>query len=796
LGDFNLPGVDWTNMSGLVQGCDEIIAETAITQVIDFPTMAQELPQNINDLLFTSSTQHVLSIHKAAPFGNSVHCVLNFQLHIDMNEKSHELKVDVRPKLNYIKGNYRDLNDWLRTYDWSNFYAITDLNEAYSEFCKIIEMATNKYCPLRQKRLRRKHHIPIGMKAKYRRKNRMYKNIRTPSDNIRYKSYASKCEKEVKEFYDNMEEKAVESKDNFYAYIKSNTRNRDDIISIKNDSGLLITDKAEMVEIFANYFSSVYKEPTNSDDFCADTIEEEVQMQDTLDSFSITSDMVLRELLRLPNKETRSSDGIPPIVLKKCAETLVESITHLLKMSLASGVIPDVWRHILVNPIHKKGCKKTVTNYRPIGLTCILCKICERLVRDQLVSHLKSRGFCSDKQHGFARRRSTTTSLLTTQNEWKKLLLTSNELYVVYLDFSKAFDVVDHSILKRKLYEAGLRGTSIMWICDYLRNRKMSVVIDSWESTLKMVHSGVIQGSAMGPALFSFFADDLPSKVDDHTGVGMFADDVKLFSISLPNLEESSGNVVRWSNENALPLAKKKTVFLKIRRRKSPYCPQSINIDGTQIESVTTSRDLGIMIMDDLECSGHLMEIVCKAFKISNIILRMFKTRKIELYKKAFYALVLPILEYASVVWNPIYAKDIAKIETVQRRFTKRVDRKCGSSSESYELRLQRWKIKTLETRRLEIDLSWVYRIIYGYVDMDRDSFFRINQTNEEIKIYPLPLSSRSKNNTQCNTLAYRTYQIWNGLPLDIRNAPSTASFKYKLKKYDLTKLFTSKLIM
>jgi hypothetical protein len=243
-------------------------------------------------------------------------------------------------------------------------------------------------------------------------------------------------------------------------------------------------------------------------------------------------------------------------------------------------------------------------------------------------------------------------------------------------------------------------------------------------------------------------------------------------------------------------LLAKKTVFIKLRRRRKKPSPETITVDNQVIQSSSTTRDLGILISDDLECSNHIRVIVSKAFRISNLILKIFKTKKVELFKKAFYSLVLPILEYASVVWNPSYIKDIIKIESVQRRFIKRAQRKCGRVDGSYKSRLSSWKIPTLEIRRLKIDLLWVYKLVYGYVDVHRERFFRINQTDTDIKIYPRPLDSKSKNNTQFNTIATRTYQIWNKLPLKIRNSSSVQTFKSNIRKYDLDGIFKSKMLL
>jgi hypothetical protein len=447
-----------------------------------------------------------------------------------------------------------------------------------------------------------------------------------------------------------------------------------------------------------------------------------------------------------------------------------------------------------VQPTHKKGNKKLAANYRPIGLTCILSKVCERVVRDQLVAHLNTQGIVTDRQHGFRAGRSTITSLLQTQLEWKAMLRQHEQIYVVLLDFSKAFDVVDHGKLKSKLYDAGLRGPAILWLNDYLDRRTMSIVVDDHESTMRHVHSGVIQGSAAGPALFSHFANDIPECIGNAANSSIFADDVKLFSPWKDELESAADNVAQWSRSNALPLAPAKTVFIKIRRRRAPRSIDTIQIDGTTVHSTQAIRDLGIIVNDDLECSAHVSHIVKKAFRTSNLLIRILKTRRIDIHRKAFNALVLPGLEYASVVWNPIYAKDVNNIESVLRRYTRRVNNKCRLPYKNYATRLSNWSMMSLETRRVLCDLTMVYKILYGFVDLDRDLYFRVVTNSDAVKIFPHEVASDQRNNTQLNTIAHRSYQLWNKLPVIIRNSISVNSFKYRLKKYNITNHVHSKI--
>jgi hypothetical protein len=788
IGDFNLPGVNW---SGLYEGLGEdscaSLAEAGLTQLVEFPTTTSSSTGNILDLVFATDSQYVLSVTKGEPLGASFHHSVYFELYLsDTNLVGVPNVFDPDPRStprDYLKGNYEVINEYLLKYNWESFYRLTDLNDAYIMFRDVLMSVVDENCPARRPSKGRRRNFPQGMRSRYKTKRKMYRNMKSPLDRLRYNVYSKKCGDIVRQYYDEMEKKVVESKDKFYSYLNDKLKSRSDIISVVTPTGKQTQDKVIMSELFADHFATVCNNipvtqfmsnninapsPDYSDGF--------------LNEFHVDETMVRDELNKLPCKQTISADNIPPVVLRNCANALTGPITHLLRMSLSKGAIPDLWRKVLVKPIHKKGNKKLIKNYRPIGLTCILSKVCERLVRSQLIGHLTTSGFCTDSQHGFRTGRSTVTALLQTQLEWKRLLCDNSEFFVVLLDFSKAFDMVNHGKLREKLASAGIRDKAYCWISDYLDRRTMSVVIGSEASSEKPIGSGVIQGSAVGPALFSFFAYDIPECLDQSVGNSLFADDVKLYAVEKDILEESTERVRMWSMNNALPLAPDKTVFIKIRRRRTPVTVENFTIGGTTVESTKTTRDLGVLVSDDLECSNHIADITKKAFRTSNLILRILKTKKIELFKKAFYALVLPGLEYCSVIWCPTYGKDIRAIEVVQRRFTRRAQQKCGFGVEDYNSRLKRWNIPSLEDRRVFLDLVMVFKILYGYVDLNRDDFFRI-RLGETLSIYPVKLASRVRTNTQLNTLASRTYKRWNCLPTPIRNSPSVCSFKIKLKK-------------
>lgn len=408
------------------------------------------------------------------------------------------------------------------------------------------------------------------------------------------------------------------------------------------------------------------------------------------------------------------------------------------------------------------------------------------------MDHLLQNSLLSPFQYGFVPGKSVNSQLLNSLHIWLHSLSTNKQTSIIYTDISKAFDSVSHPKLVSVLTCYGLNGIIIQWIENFLKNRTQQVVIGEKLSLPRVIHSGVPQGSVIGPLLFNIYINEITqsaSSLNDDGGIRLFADDAKLFSTHVGKLQTSINEMSYWLAKRQLKLATNKCFRLNIG--KATDSTINISIEGSAISSVPVIKDLGIFISQDLKWTHHVNHVFKTASLCSYQIIKSIKTKNIWILIKLFKTYVRPKLEYSTSVWSPHLLGDIKKIESVQKRFTKQACNRSNIPFTSYQDRLYKLDLKSLEYRRIYFDLLLIYKIINGLSDMNFEDYFVFRK-----KSYVLRGNSRKidtlfffKTPQWRNSFFTRAVKYWNSLPDKTASSLTLALFKRSLSQYNLSYL-------
>ena len=466
--------------------------------------------------------------------------------------------------------------------EWQSVFSEHDAQQAFSKIQSMIQSAYEESFPLIKFKKRPatcKNWLTDCLKKSIRNKNKLYMWYRkrpTVYNKNKYLMYKRALRKVLnaaeKNYYDLQFERFGNDLKNSWKILKRligvqpKLTNNEFSIDGKRE-----TDYDKIANAFNAYFVNIGQSldcqlPQVSED------EHRIYMKSSNSSSIYLAPATATEVTSILTQMKNSApgwEGFKAEVLKLVNNEIALPLTHVVNLSLTQGIVPYELKVAKVTPVYKNGNKDEINNYRPISVLPALSKVFERVMHSRVVSFLENNNILNDCQFGYRNGRSTNMALTMLVDKITAALDKKEYFMGIFIDLSKAFDTVNHSILLSKLKHYGIRGVALKWFGDYLDNRKQYVELKGIKSERLSISCGVPQGSILGPLLFLLYINDLPN-VSKCLSFIMYADDTNVFMSSncIRSLEsimnDEINKLVKWMRINRLSLNVKKNAWYAV----------------------------------------------------------------------------------------------------------------------------------------------------------------------------------------------------------------------------------------
>ena len=792
-GDLNLPDINWTtesvsgnrNPSTINARFLEMIHDCSLEQIVDYPT---RLDATLD--LFLTNRPSLVNRSQPLP-GISDHDIP----FIDTSLKALPSKPISRKIYIWKRANIPNMikdSEKMNIEFHQNYSSSSSIEEMWSFISSSLLQLMDEHIPTKMSSTRNHQPWITGdIKRLSRRKKKAFIKARTtknPQDFQRYRKLKTSCKKACRQahttyLHNIISQDLTESPKKFWSYIKGKNCDNNGVAPLKGADGLTYSDKLIRANLLNQQFSSVFNqnEDTNS-------IKDKGPSPYTaMPNINITIPGVYKLLKNLKIHKATGPDSIPTRLLKTVASQIAPTLTTFFQISVNQGMLPKQWKQANVVPIFKKGDRSSAANYRPVSLTSVCCKLLEHIISSSIMKHLEQFNILTDAQHGFRKARSCETQLILTLHDLAKGIDTGDQLDVILLDFSKAFDKVPHERLLHKIKHYGIQDNTLEWLRDFLSGRNQKVLVEGKESSTAPVLSGVPQGSVLGPLMFLIYINDLPEYIKSST-VRLFADDCVIYKKITSqedgiSLQQDLDRLQQWERDWLMEFHPQKCQLLRITNKRQPTQTE-YKIHGHTLDNVEEAKYLGITIQRCLNWNTHISNITKKANSTKAFLQRNMSQCSTKAKAACYEYLVRPLLEYACTTWDPWTKKNIDKIEAVQRRAARFVMGDYSRYS-SVTAMLSKLNWSSLSERRARFKAIMMHRIVNHQVAINPEE-------------YLTPSTAPSRGHTNKYLLPYARTQvfkysffpsaikIWNAIPEEVINQETIEAFKRSIQKHRL----------
>jgi hypothetical protein len=755
----------------------------SLSQILKGPTRVAQKTETLIDHIYTTDKKNMIEA-TSSHFGPSDHnaiCATWSKKNIKVPKIGHTT-TQIRNMKKIDANNF--LND-LQQANLAHVYQFPEPDDALSFWINSFNKVYNKHAPLQTKRVKDQLSKDwFNNEVAEAIENRDNCNKNDPNFNTLRNKVTSIKRKAIRQHITGLVENNAKSK-NLWSAVNCATNKkvnkRPHPITLVN-ADELNTHFNEVPQKTVTCDLTPHNDLSKLDAYCR-----KQKIEESVDLPFLSVIEVYNYIRNLKQSNSRGLDNIDSKILKLCAPIIADSLTFIYNQCIAKNYFPSAFKQSKIIPLHKSGDKKDPTNYRPISLVAVLSKPLEKHIEKHIRNHFTTYNLLHENQSGFRKDHSCHTALTNMVEQFYTNIKDEQLTGAIFADFAKAFDVIDHKLLLKKLDKYKLSQSLIKLIQSFLENRQHLVSVNQTNSGYLVQKYGVPQGSILGPLLFSIYINDLPLHITD-SSCEMFADDTSLhtkdsnINTLTTKLQKTINQLVTWSEHNHMALNSKKTKCMLIttaqKRHHIPTAELNLFVKNEKIQEVDSHLILGVTIQNNLSWNNYLGDISSRISSKLHLLKRIKNFLNATCRKIFFHAYIQSIIDYASTLWDQSTKTDIEPISNTHKRAIKQILSKSSLNNTDY-IQLDILPLK----QKLKLNKGvLMHKIINKNAPAPLVKRFKKNcnrNYHNDIEICANPRVEIFK-----KSLHYSGGTLWNNLPTNLRETKILNVFRSKYKQY------------
>ena len=607
---------------------------------------------------------------------------------------------------------------------------------------------------------------------------------------IKRTKYKKSIEEAKRKYFDQKILQSQNKSKTTWSIIKSvhNKTNTRKLINIKDASGEVIKDAHEIANLFKEQFSA----PTVIGDVVsANGFDRAASLAYSFFLFPTDAIEVLNSIRHVSTKHSAGIDDIPCSLLSGVGSILSGPLSYLINECIGEGIYPDCLKTSKVLPIYKKGDRSEISNYRPVAVPSVFAKIFEKILNNRLLQYLNKNNLIGKSQFGFTSGMSTSDAVYSTLTEVYNQLDGGGCVGGLFFDLSRAFDLVDHSLLLKKMECIGIRGSALSLFRSYLTDRRFGVCVSGGQdiqmqffSDFHRVTVGVPQGALIAPTLFNIYVNDISSVVTSGL-LCQYADDTSLMvagddaSSVAERCRTAVSDMSEWCAGNRLLLNTNKTAFLQFSNS-AVSSSLYLSHKGRSIPTSSSVDFLGMTVDARLRWEDHTDKL-CN--KLATALFGVRSLRGVvntESIKMFYYAYVESRIRYGIVFWGR--SSHVGRVFKMQKKIVRCMYNKPQTAS---------CRPLFKESNIMTLASLYIYEIMM-FCRKNTDAFLRNCDISKTMRTRNSQNFVAPQHKTQLYETSphYNAILFYNKLPNELRQTKGLTAFKFALKSYLLQKSY------